>query len=148
MLRVAQWYLFFAAAGRGTDYIMRYLKGADSGPTSWTLRLIMEAAPLWVWGALLLYVTVSGVFGEAWIAAGRRQMRLHSDVPVSLRDRTLPTYCAHAMGATLYFTFAIAALGPVLEQGWGWTGPLETFGYGVGHLVFLNRKPIHRAVLP
>ena len=135
MLRIAQLYLFVAAILRGIDYVCRDHLLAVGAPQLWATNFAENAAPLWVWGLILIGLGVAGLIGELMYQWGQKK---------GCRSRLFRKGCfetawlAHCLLFACYTVFGICALISVFSQGWGWTAPVEILGYSLGHVVFAS----------
>lgn len=126
LLNYTEGFVFLAAVTRGTDYLLRDAVLAGSSEKNWALATAIAAAPLCVWGGLLVAVGLLGILGEVL------QVR---------RNRGLLVYVAHAFGAAMYLTLGVGIIISVAaaQQYWGWSGAVETIGYGLAHVGFMQR---------
>jgi hypothetical protein len=129
-LATAQIVLFCAATIRGGDYIVRdYISAARA---TWTLTIVEESGPLWLWGALFITAGVIGIAGELWCRYINRRAA-----------PTVPWMC-HVVLFALYAVVAFAQVPPIIAAGWGFSACTECLVVGIGHLVFVLQE--HRRV--
>lgn len=124
MLRVAQIYLLVAAVARGIDYITRSLWLSSGSPQNWSLDIVERSAPLSVWGAALIFIGVAGLLGE--LLCQWRGVKRGIEI----------AWAAHVLLTAIYVGFGAAAIVPAIAQGWGWSTPVQTLGFALGHAVF------------
>jgi hypothetical protein len=111
-------YLWIAAIGRGSDYIVRDVVAVESSERNWALAVLSSAAPLMLWGIMLVLVGVVGLAAQAWRMHTLRNS-CSGDLPANYvdPDMSMMLYCAHALGACIYFTVAVGTMVTVVMQG-------------------------------
>lgn len=94
--------ILVSSVSRGFDYIIR---PAQAIPFT---QGVESAAPLWIWGTLLIFFGVLGLCGETWYHLG------------TCKWRWIPSFLAHSALAAILGVIGFSIVVDGIYQGWGW----------------------------
>lgn len=122
IIDIIQIYILVAAVLRGCDYLAR------PQDVVFTTGGVHDAAPVWVWGTVLLSLGVLGLCGEVWFRNG------------TSRCRWVPSWTAHAGLCALLGVVGLSIMADAAAQGWGWAFGFNLFGFALLHFWFTVRR--------
>lgn len=114
--------VLLSSISRGFDYIHR---PSEALPFT---QGVESAAPLWIWGGLLLCFGLLGLCGELWYALG------------SCKWRWMPSFIAHSGLSAILTVIGISITFDGMLQGWGWASGVNLIVFGYIHLLCSYRR--------